>query len=500
MAWAVRRIPFPTMSALLACLYLASIVFSQQSSQLSSQITYNTAGFNGQLSIPYNHEIKLNTFSIEVGKDDAQSPLELELLIITPKTLVEIGRFKAKLPGQSTSTIIEFDNEYLPNASQVYYLYRGSPSQIDQMLQSLTFFRHQQVERDRDFEVIYRIFKADDRALFDSFSQKLEAYTLIKLEQLEKNSTIAIFKGNRFTRDLLLVTDNKAIFGQLAIRVNPSSSEANFYTLNYSNGLVWIEGKLPDDSKDPALDSRDPYRVAFALRDKTAGIDSETFTYYLQVEREGLDQTQKIKLVLLSMVLFLLILVLFACIMAAVKKDKKTQKDQVKTQIQEGAFHENVLTKSIVEWNKEMTSTRDQSHKDSVLFNPYEKYSLKKKVSNRSRADQNYQHMGSSLNTMSAERSGKLLDSSKSRTTQQLEKITGLKKEMFEYDSEARNNSKLEFSKMDDFNHNMDARAKEIEFGEDLSKIEGSDQPGEDDQPQKREIEPRLEDIILKGV
>ena len=499
MAWIVATRRLCVVRALLCMLVLSTAASCQQKSQISDHLTYNTASFVAHLSIPYNHDIELSLFEMQASVDSADRS-GYRLAIIAPKELVTVGNFKARLANSSSAEVLGFTAQEPPNQAVVQYVHEGSPEALNKLLHSLTFFRNKQLERDSDFEVIYRLYRQSNSGLFDSFSQKLQAFRRIKLEQLEQNTSISIYKGERFTRDLLVVTDNKAIFGQLSVRLHPSSSKASFYTVNYTNGLVWVEGGLSDDGKDPELDSRDPYRVSFSVRDTVTGVDSESFTYYLQVEKEGLDQAQKVKLAVLSLLLFIMILVLFSCIVGAIKKDKKQQKEQVKKQMQEAAVQENVLTKSIVEWNKEMTSTRDQSHKDSVLFNPYEKYSLKKKAGNRSRADQNYQSMTSSLNTVSADRSNRQLNSTKSRATQQLERLTGLKKEMFEADGQARNNSKLEFSKMDDMNQDNDAKMREIEFGDDLSKIEGEGQLADDEQPPKRESEPQLEDIILKGL
>ena len=163
---------------------------------------------------------------------------------------------------------------------------------------------------------------------------------------------------------------------------------------------------------------------------------------------------------------------------------------------------------SFFEWNKEVTSTRDHTTKDldSVFYNPYDKYSLKKRDGNRlMKSKQQY----SSLKTAENEKPQDHSHSNQgiigtSNSAKELERDNPLaeKKKADELlaDQEARNISQLEFSKVEDFHTNVDRRSKDFEFG-DLSKI-AQDAGAHDETAQKKDKDQdlQLEDIILKEI
>jgi hypothetical protein len=482
-------------------IWMASLVLGQMDSQVSASLSYNMSEFSIENSIPYGHEVPIGQFQIiekpKTGNDTASLVLEVG----APLELFQKGTFKLKSKDNNVSQSLQFNSKNDGDPSRLYFIKRGAITDLNELLTSLRFIRNSSVDRNTDFEVTFSIFLQTESTRKDSISQKLVCFKGLKMEVLMNKTNIVIYQGERFSEDLIMVLDNKAIMNDLSIRTHPSSALSSFFSVNFSDGLVWVEGNFNSTDEDPKLDKKNPYRISFAVRDTITGIDSETYTFYLQVESRGLDQTQKLKLIFLTAFLFTLVVILFFCAVVSVRREKKQMKEQVKKEIQQEIIPENILTKSILEWNKEVTSTRDQSHKESLLFNPYDKYSLKKKHQDSKPRQESYDQIVSHGSKNNTSRSGTSNYSLKPRKGDKAEKNQGalrLEQEPSEKELKVLNGSKLEFSRAYEIEDKDRHSAKELEFGEEFSQITGERQETDEEENTKKEADPRLEDIILK--
>jgi hypothetical protein len=446
--------------AWLTTINLFKTSLGQKVSEVSVDLTYNMTDFSQEIIIPFGHEVSLDLFSLTRSAESTESLGDLGLEVRVPAGVTTKGNFRSRQLDGNESLPLAFSPVVGVGPATGLFTTTGSTQHLNEVLRSLRFFRNTTVEQNILLTVQYSIFRADNPSKKDTFTQQWNLLKGLKLSVLANRTTFTVYQGEPFSEDLLLVEDNKAIFGSLGIRVHPSAT-ATFCTVQFKDGLVWLAGQPPDSGADPRLDKGNPYRVAFAVRDSVTGVDSESFAFYLQVDSKGLDQMQKLKLVLLTGALLLLVLFLCVCAVLAVRRDKKQMKEEVKIAIQQEQAPENVLTKSILEWNKE-TSTRDQSHKDSLLFNPYDKYSLKRKhQEQRARAD--YDQVEGAGSRPDTGRSGGVYS------------LKGRKEK----------NHKLEVAE-------PHKKALAAAFGDDCSHIDSLPSDPRDSQ----DVHPRLEDII----
>lgn len=479
----------------LFALSILQVAVCQLSSRISSNLSYNMTEFSKETLVTYGHDIPLNLFKIETKQETSPKLDNISLEISAPMEILLMGTFRLAENIDNSSKILPFEERRSGETTEAHFLFQGTVEQLNSVLRSLSFMRNVTVDATVDFQVYYSIFDSNDSSKKDTITQRLVCLKGLKIEVLETRTSLAVYQGRSFAYDLLAVMDNKEVLSALSIRMHPSSALAGFFTVNMSKGLVWVEGLAESSSGDPKLDQGNPYRLSFAVRDSVTGVDSESFTFYLQVESRGLDQSQKLKLVFLTGVLFALVIVLVCCAVAAFKRDKKQLKEEVKQVIQQENAPENVLTKSILEWNKEATSTRDQSHKESLLYNPYEKFSLKKKHQEHRNRDKYGQIVSSGSHVNTSRSAGQSNFSLKGRKVELADRNPGPRLELEEDQRQGQitNGSRLEFSREDI----SQFPAKDLEFGDDFSQIAGA-RHEQDEEEGRHDIDPRLEDIILK--
>ena len=488
-----------------------SVVTASRPSMVSDEINYDEQGFEKDVRIMKGYRIGLSLFKI-VKLNDA-SNTKFELLITCPVALLNSVDFYDNRKGMMKKIV--FIND-IQRPQFTNFVYKASVEDINSYLSEFFVERSKDKQADgseeRSFEVIYNIRPSINtgQSLYDGFSQTVRLTSKLMVDIIPQITTLYLNPGKMFTFELLQIRENEAVWSNQSItRRTGSNAIFNFFGLRVSdNGKVIIEGKSPQRLGQSSKD-RAAVRVEFSLKDSVTGLDSDLYSFFLEIDPEKLQQNEQFKLIFLTALICTFVIVLFFCLYLVLKREKTQQKEEVK-QVMQAEIPENILTKSILEWNKEVTSTRDHTTKDrdSVFYNPYDKYSLKKKDGNRiAKGKAQYANLktnGDDSNKgqdHSQSTHGMMSNKEEDPLKQKIERKKSEENVNAEIElREGRNVSQLEFSKVEEFNTNLDKKHKDFEFG-DLSKIlnEGGGTGGEETNA-KKDQDINLDDIFLKDI
>lgn len=474
----------------------------------SDDISYDEEKFAKELRVLQGYRLDIGMFRIVKLSEKSQQ--ELEFSITFSKTLCEHLQFFMR--KNEMLVMLPPEGNFF-DAVIFKFTQRGSVESLNVLLSNLVVERKvaQAIKPSHypNIEIQYSITRIGDDSPSDLFLQTIILPEKPSVEVVPKISTIYLNPGKPFSSALLEIREPPAVWLNQSIVFKPNSPSSNFYSLKIADGTVFVEGKSPQ-RLGQTVNDRASIKLDFTLKDGMSGQESELYTFYLEIDPEKLQANEQFKLIFLTAVICTFVIVLFICLYLILRREKTQQKEEVKQVIQ-AEVPENILTKSILEWNKEVTSTRDHTTKDrdSVFYNPYDKYSLKKRDGARlMKTKQQY----SSLKTVENEKpqdqshsnQGIITNSNSNKENDRNDRANPLaeKKKLDELfaEQEARNISQLEFSKVEDFHTNVDRRPKDFEFG-DLSKIV-QDGGAHDETAHKKDKDQdlQLEDIILKEI
>lgn len=535
-------------STIFACvLCICGQISAQLISTVSPYLQITTEGFQKQVRAAQSYEIPIQSFSLKYKPEGPSSDNVFAMAMFLDKAILEYGSINC-IPDSTTSFRFEESTSGLLKTT-----FEGSAEYLDFILKCLYFHRDRYVGEEKAFEVVYKI---SSIALGGSSTDILRTEVLfapkISYEVLPKVNTMYVDPEKTFSIPLVRINESRIVQSGQEPRLDSTSSSQSFYSIVVKEDTVFVEGMAP--AQFGTLEDPQPVaRISFYLQDDKTGNVSESFTCFLQIDPKKVQAAEKLKLIFLTSVISTFIVVMFICVFLMLRREKKQQKEQVKQVIQEEVPQDNILTKSILEWNKgEVGTTRDQTGKDSVYFNPYEKDSLKKggkgpkgAYSSLKVADGEKDHSlhdgshssriikhsdngpsisrriptgssGSNLRLNSETPSSplshkelppeKLLKPAQPSVTQNFVAVhKGIGSAPITFtEREFKNLSQLEFSKIEDFNSNIDKKPKEMELFGDMSKIADNktlildDLKGAESADKNEQL--HLEDIILKDL
>ena len=541
-------------------------------STVSPFLYINVDQTNLEVRAALGYEAVLSPLSISFRPEGPTTEDSFNLSVIVEQEVNQYGQFWCA--GSTPSYSIKFDP--VNNATTQQMTSSGQTQELQKLLGCLVFKRVVQTKEDVSFQVKYEIRSFNStRTAVDITKQSLVFSPRLSFTTIPKVNTMYVDPEQRFIYDLVKINESVMVQDGQEPLLDDSSSTLSFYSISVKDGIAMLEGIAP--AQFGTQQSPQPMaRISFSLHDHMTNYNSETFTFFLQIDPKKVQAVEKLKLVLVTAVISTFIVVLFVCAYLMLKREKKQQKEQVKQVIQEELPPDNILTKSILEWNKggEVGTTRDQTGKDSVHFNPYDKYSLKRAARSKNNyaslkvadGDKDQSHeshysrgikssTGSEvpsgsmenlsgmaltgadnhlrLNTLDKTKDGVFVEKKKSAQSQPfnfssaklhssnepqapgsdelLSKMIKEKPSLQDRSEKTnipfserdfKNISQLEFSKVEDFNSNLDKKPKEMEFG-DLSKILDNKtmlEDGAEDQKRPDKENLMLEDIILKDI
>ncbi len=474
------------MNALLCLLLLAKAVYSD-ASNVDNSIQYDTSGFERSVRAFEGYATNMKM----VGVTGATTK-SFTVTITTSQEVTQGGTFSAVVRG--TTEILNHDfKKTTNNKTEMQLIF--SLEELDKFFKSLTFLRRTRTDADLMFKIEYLIKAKDDPTKNDYWAQYLVFPVFAKISLKETSSIIMVNPNEIFSRQLLTVHEEAIIVNNQILSVLNSSTIGFYYKLLIKDSTLVIEGKAPARLPQ-SFDGRYMSSLSFNLVDRISSQKSPTYTFIIELNpamMKKLSDNNDVGLVYAALfVIFGISMIVFVVCYVKLNSNKQSASPP-QQQPHEELPAENVLTKSIIDWTKNNTSTRDQTDKGNVLnhsnssLNSSERFALKK---NKKQTQPKYNQVNISTEEMQ-EAPQLQMKKTELAPRNQVEKPEP-------QTPDQHNMSQFEFSKIEDLDK---THAKnDFEFGE-ISKIAAgglSILQADDNQANNPDL--RLEDIILKDI
>lgn len=501
-------------------------------SNLVSTLSYEVGNLSSEIRLPKRYRIKVASFAL-----NENGPTPSQIFKLTMRVGSDLSRYGSFYSGCGDPELQQplLMNPTSTQSSDMEYVFSANSAQMNVFLDCLTYERKASVNPAQRSSIEYR-FTIDSSQEVDVISVTSILQDGLQIDVKPKGGSIVLPPNQVFSRILLDLSEPKEVLANLNIQLCKECTK-DFYSLAIVGKQLVFQGHSPQ-SFAMGTEGRPGMALTFKIYDKLNESDGQTFSFWVELSNpQSMMSDEQLKLVLLAGIVLLLLAILGFGVWVWLKKERKKGQETVKKQINEPAVPENVLTKSILEWNKEATTTRDQTNKESVFYNPYEKYSLKKKnVDMRPQKKGPYSNLekpeaspaatdqsstmqeanqGKQKNYMIRNKSGpkgpsgdldanpagkvRMRDSAVSqqeRLLQEQKYLTTKSEEMNE--DNPKNLSQLEFSREENLNPDTAKKMRDLEFG-DLSKIV-QDQAVIEEEDLGKDPDLKLDEIILKEI
>lgn len=235
---------------------------------------------------------------------------------------------------------------------------------LNQLLQRANATLVQDAKAVKDANVLYTLHYAEDGSKTIAFQQTFAVATEVPVHII--NKTIYFQPGSSTAFDLKVLTvQNEYLRSephpQLAMVVT-SGHMPEWLTAQFENGELYFAGRTPTELQDD-------YKFSFAVQDKTTGLVSNDMEITLAGSLDGQAPNSKA----LVIVLFLIFTGIVACILLLIfmfsrknapngdtlKHDVAAQVAQQQDKVDSSA---NVLSDSILNWNKKLIEKHQTRH------------------------------------------------------------------------------------------------------------------------------------------
>jgi hypothetical protein len=344
-------------------------------SALSEHISYDYKDFVSEQRVVYGYTSKIGAPSLVQSGALAGDVEPLTLELVVPAMLLDSGR----LLRNGNALVLTA----APGSDSKSVKVVGTVEEINQVLKALVFERSSKTYEERKVTFIYKFTTNHGRS--EQIRQVIHLPIQLQIEVVNRVSTFYINAKTDFALELLSIKEDFEIVSNQEIRVQSTSSSEPFYTFSLSGSMVILQGRTPEGFKSYGQSEQSTMNIIYSIRDKKTGDESRSFAVYIDLDASKSGGKDQLKLILMGSFILLFLIILIVCMYIIIRRENKLNQEQVQKAIQEEQVpQENILTRSILEWNKDFPSTSDQtSSKESTLYNPYDKYALKKKESGK---------------------------------------------------------------------------------------------------------------------
>ena len=467
-------------------LVCAKVTVTQSQEGSSDKLSIDSTQFQAEVRVQpgYNNTLPLFSLTLQPDKID-HTDFRFMMLVVVPSELLQKGEFYCTSGYFSSIRPLPFTTNEASTVQTSSWSAQGSAASLTDALGSLKFSREANSLDPSAFQVEYLVTEVGSSATRISFIQTLLLPSKLQYKSLPDKQTVMLTPGRAFKWSLVRVEENIDVLTGTSVKSRLSQAANDYFSVKLRDDVVVVEGFAPQ--KMPANTDALGMVAAFSLIDRGSGRESEEYQFYLQLDSTKVSEQEKLQLILLTAIICSAVLLLFGCVFLVLRREREQQQQQVQAVIQEAVPQENILTRSIMDWHKDDKSTRDQTglkDKELVLFNPYEKYSLKRRDVSKGEAT-----------------SGRVPYASLARQDEKgglpKKRKTGGGKEQ----EAVEDASRLEMSKAEESDRNQD-ESRELEFGN-LSRIVQDKAPEQEslgeDQNNMKVVSSniKLEDIML---
>lgn len=358
------------LAALSLCLPVLVIA---DSSRVSSDLSYQMADFSQDLRLPRGYRMNMRLFSLNFSGKSEDDDFVFTMRV--PAELLRMGFFTFKR-SQSELPLSAMDK----NVSEAYseFSITGNHNQINEVLATLSYERASRVENPMLYKIEYILANKD--YMYDQWTQTVTFPSSIGYEAIQNTSSTVLDPDVDFKFPLFKVTEDPIVQSDVVIRMHSASNSQSFFTLTIIQGIVFIQGRTPTSMHQTSA-GRYTTTIVFEFYNARTGDQSGMLTYYLELNPSKVRDSEVIVFYIYGAVFAIFFLSVVGFVIYAIKRDHQLKKDSVRNAInQQEVPQENVLTRSILEWTKNGTSTRDQTEKGQVssIMSTNDRYSLKK--------------------------------------------------------------------------------------------------------------------------
>lgn len=344
-------------------IHLLALASSIYADNFTDKLEINAEEYGDLLRVHVARKQRVPTMIITRVSDIPEQEDILKIQIYIEKKLATTSRFffadkEALAEGKAADRFYSIVKE-------------GSIDQIETLLRDFYIIRDEPDDKEFTSELIFRLFDWNHNSL-DIFQSLLIA-NYIKSTQLLMASVIRLTPSSSYTFGAIDINEPQSIQEglRIALEIEPQGMGISMYA-EKKGSIVLLNGETPDQffDKDKSLKFNVTLQGIDDLSNEVTIVYN--FTFGLQEQLE--DQTLIVILIFVGVSVFVFLLV--CCLMLYISHKENEERSKVKKEIEEGPKENiNVLTNSIIEWTRD-APTKDSSGNE-VLFNPYDKYSLK---------------------------------------------------------------------------------------------------------------------------
>ena len=341
-------------TALLAC----SITADQ--SRISDSLTYDTEHFDKSIRVIRGYPANMKLFKINI-KAGAQINGKFTFTIKIPDGLAKLGEFKYIIDGKNMP-ISNLIRKRVGQDSTEYSLANTNHDLINQLLDTLTYTRSNlKIESGQMYQVEYLL--ENESGKYDQWIQAITLPAIISYEAIQTGTSTMLPAGKEFSIDLYRVTESQELINDLNVRMHSSFPGKEYLQIDIVDGIVKVHGITPT-SMHQTSSGKYTITVVFDIVNSKTGDQTNTMTYYLELNPKTVHDSEVIAFYIYGSIFILFFLMVAGFVVCAIKRDHQLKKESVRQTVQQEAIpQENVLTQSILLWNKSNSSTADQTNK-----------------------------------------------------------------------------------------------------------------------------------------
>ena len=314
------------------------------------------------LRIHFSHITALRTFTINVQKDHDEYHL-LNLKIIFPLEFIVQGEVLLKDESDQATQLQLLTGE---DGEKYYEFNEKHYNKLNEFISRLYYRNTTKVDANKKYKIKYVV--SDQKNQANVVKEcNVELTINISSEYLLTNVMVPLWREKHFDLTLIRIMENKSFTGSLQLH-SMGMSYPDWVNLYYDKNL----GSVKVSGKPPNEDNID-FNLQFYMYDNLSQDASDPYQLFFRNNRTEYDADTSIYSLIIQLLCMFLLIIIVLCILLAKKVRRDNEKKEVDNIIhnnnvmrdeEEKKEDINVLTKSILEWNKESEDLKN--NKDSV--------------------------------------------------------------------------------------------------------------------------------------